>query len=160
MEELNSSTVGLDAAVADLFHQYFSLDELYQLSESTMDIHQYFDEAPLTDSFPQIIFNELERILPAYIEFVRKSFDEFGDETYVGPGGLSLVDVATPSLPDLRFPKLPIDDELGTKVFALMQVAAFKAGLPDEHLRYWYLFTHLIVHAAIEDLSEGMGRKN
>lgn len=147
----------LDDRIFDLFQQRFSVDELRQLAESTMDIQSYLEDDDAGEDL-QKIFDELEVILPGYIEMVRKSFDECGDEMYFGVDEFQTLQLPITDAP--RTPKLPINDEEGTMGFAFLQVAAYKAGMTDVHLRSWYLFTHMFLHSIIKELDSGMKYRN
>lgn len=150
----------LDSGIWDLFQQSFTLAELNQLLETVSEIHHGLKEDAesfgLTKSIAslpgqgQIVFDELNALLPEYIRMVRASFDEIGDEDYVEASELDALNL--PASGEARIPKLAIDDDETPWGFAFLQVAAFKAGMRDEHLLLWYAMTHMFVHNIVEEL--------
>lgn len=144
--------VSLDDATFQLFSDRFTLQELKQLAEATEEISEnivdVFDGMPVDDVLAaqgmdiQQLFVELEQVLPEYIDMVRASFDKVGDELYVeinDAAAMSLLHTAG----ECRFPKLLISD--GSRGFAFLQIAAWKAGIRDDNLRFWYRLVNMFV---------------
>ena len=62
--------------------------------------------------------------------------DNYGDEMHIEESEAERLFAGLPSDP-LFVPKILIGD--GTKSFSYLQIAARKAGIKDENLRFWYL---------------------
>lgn len=140
----------LDPAMMTLIHTSFSETERALLAESIRDIG-----ANITDVFDdmsnkemmqarhityQALFNELAQVIPHYIPLLKTSMLTFGDETFFEKQEVADV-LGTEALKNKQFfPKLLIED--GTREYALMQIAAYKAGLPDDNLRLWYFMLY------------------
>lgn len=138
--------VSIDAAVVDAFEEQFSNAELQTLATSVGNIRaniiDVFNDVPVMDILKtqgmdfQEVFGQLEKIIPGYIVLLRSSVDEFGDETYFDSEQVKAVmDIHDVDQEGYR-PKLLLDD--GTRVFALLQVAAWKVGLNDDNVGLWY----------------------
>lgn len=97
-----------------------------------------------TGALIQAIFHDMERLLPYYIPLLRTDMDREGDETYrTREDVMADTGIDASTWPASLFPKLLLENS--DREFALMQVAAFQAGIPDTYLRLWYLFLTLLI---------------
>lgn len=159
MEE-KRQLVGLDSAVADILLDAFSRDEKLHLLDSFDNIMEnivdvYEGMAPneimaARNLDYQDLFNEVERLLPSYVPLLRASVDDLGDEAYMDEAKTIAV-LGVDKLDAQCFPKLLLDD--GTRGFAFMQIAAFKAGIKDDNLRLWYLLLQLIMGSSLHEMA-------
>jgi hypothetical protein len=151
-QTISDHFVSIDGGVVQMLLSSFGIEEKkvlaeswHLISESVADIFEdmSYEEIMSTrggdlKAFMQDVFCELEKIIPYYVPMLRSNMDFYGDETY-----MDMVEVTRELKIDsaeLRmgfFPKLHVSD--GSRGFALAQTAAYKAGVPDDNLRFWYL---------------------
>lgn len=150
----NPDFIWIDSDVFDMLSEVLSRSELETaiagIADIEVNIVDVFDGMSALEILElqkiklQTIFDQLGVVLPKYIPLLKASIKGFEDETYLDSAeveaeyGLSMEG-------DGYFPKLLISD--GSRAFALMQVAACQAGVGDEHLRLWYLFTRMLLQS-------------
>lgn len=155
----NPTFISIESKVIDLFSDNFTQAEIIILIESIEDILENITDVFDGMDFGEIIesqkidlqnmFSQLEKIIPHYVPLLRASFNEFGDEAYLEEDQVkSELKLENMNL-NGYFPKLILDD--GSIVFALMQVAAWKAGIGDENLRLWYKTTTMFLLNVAEE---------
>lgn len=154
----NPDFLSIDSDVFDMLSDGLSCSEveavigsIADIEDNIVDVFEGMSALEIIESQKiklQTIFDQLEVVLPKYTSLLKASVNEFGNESYYDSAkveaeyGFSMEQKG-------YFPKLLISD--GSRVFTLMQVAACQAGVSDEHLRLWYLFTSMFLQSAFAD---------
>ena len=145
-------TVTISVEILDSFICAFSAVEREKLFEIYEDIVSSIEDAyegippeeiiKQPDFDIQAIFKEIEKIIPDYTPLLRKSMDEVGDELHVDEAEANRIFNGMLFESEFR-PKIQMDD--GTTNFSYMQIAARKAGIKDDNLRFWYVFLGMFI---------------
>jgi len=138
---------------------------LYSFIEISENIDDDFHRTAVKDLLDasdvdlQEVFQEIEAVLPHYVPLLLESFREHGDEMYMEED--EVIEYLGKMPEDAGFkPKLIIRDEgQGEgRGYALLQVAARKAGVKDDNLRMWYVYLAMFMGSSLPDEITGQHR--